>query len=138
MSLALIVCLVGSARPMIAQEKVKESTRSAFVSPHLAEAQGPPFPAEGLVGIAQPAQRRSSRDTLKNGAIIGALVGAVGLGAFGALLCHLYREEGGASCLPDTLRVAAIGAAVGTGAGVAVDAALARNAGVAVLVGVRF
>jgi hypothetical protein len=62
----------------------------------------------------------------------------VGLGAFGALLCHLYREEGGASCLPDTLRVAAIGAAVGAGAGVAVDAAFTRNAGVAVRVGVKF
>ena len=138
MSLALIVCLVGSARPVTAQEKAEAPALSAFVSPRLAEVQGPPFPAEGLVGIAQPAQRKSSRDTLKNGAIIGALVGAVGLGAFGALLCHLYREEGGASCLPDTLRVAAIGAAVGTGAGVAVDAALTRNAGVAVRVGVKF
>jgi hypothetical protein len=76
-----------------------------------------------LVGIEQPAQRGSSRDSLKNGAAIGAVVGAVGLGALGALICNLYQEEGGASCLPDTLRVAAIGAAIGIGAGVAVDAA---------------
>ena len=90
------------------------------------------------MGTAQSAQRGSSRDTLKNGAIIGAIVGAVGLGAFGAFICHLYQEEGGASCLPDTLRGTAIGAAIGTGAGVAVDAALIRNAGVAVRIGVTF
>ena len=90
------------------------------------------------MGIAQPAQRGLSRDTLKNGAIIGAIVGAVGLGAFGAFICNLYQEEGGASCLPDTLRVAAIGAAIGTGAGVAVDAALTRHAGVTVRIGVKF
>lgn len=68
----------------------------------------------------------------------GAIVGAVGLGALGALICQLYQEEGGASCLPDALRGAAIGAAIGTGAGVAVDAALTRHTGVAVRVRVRF
>jgi hypothetical protein len=112
-------------------------TPSAFVWPRLVEVQRVPL-AEGLVGTAESAQRGSSRDTLKNGAIIGAIVGAVGLGAFGAFICHLYQEEGGASCLPDALRGAAIGAAIGTGAGVAVDAALTRNAGVTVRIGVRF
>jgi hypothetical protein len=90
------------------------------------------------VGAAQPVQRGSSRDTLKNGAILGAVVGAVGLGAFGAFICHLHQEEGGASCLADSVRVAAIGAAIGIGAGVAVDAALSRNAGVMVRIRVRF
>jgi hypothetical protein len=56
----------------------------------------------------------------------------------GAFICNVYQEEGGASCLSDTLRVAAIGAAIGTGAGVAVDAALTRNAGVTVRIAVRF
>jgi hypothetical protein len=83
-------------------------------------------------------QRRSSRDTLKNGAIIGAVVGAAGLGALAALICNAYQEEGGASCLRDTLRGAAIGAAIGIGAGVAVDAAFTRHAGVTVRIGVAF
>jgi hypothetical protein len=113
-------------------------TPSAFVSQRLVEVRRRSLAAEELVGIAQPAHRGSSRDTLKNGAIIGAIVGAVGLGALGAFICHLYQEEGGASCLPDTLRGAAIGAAIGTGAGVAVDAALTRNAGVTVRIGVKF
>jgi len=68
-------------------------------------------------------QRVGSRDSLKNGATIGAVIGAVGFGAFAAALCHAYREEGGASCTPDALRFAAIGGAIGTGAGLAIDAA---------------
>ena len=115
-----------------------EPALSASVSPRLFDVQRRPLHFEGLPGVARPAQRASSRDTLKNGAIIGAVAGAVGLGAVGALICHLYQEESDPSCLPDTLRVAAIGAAIGTGVGVAVDAALARNAGVAVRVAVRF
>ena len=105
--------------------------------PRVVEVRGRPLAAEALVRVAQPAQRRS-RDSLKNGAMTGAIVGAVGLGALGALICQLYQEEGGASCLPDALRGAAIGAAIGTGAGVAVDAALTRHTGVAVRVRVRF
>ena len=93
---------------------------------------------KGLVGTAQPAPRTSSRDTLKNGALIGAVAGAVGAGAFGALICHLYQQDGGASCWPDALRGAAIGAAIGTGTGFAIDAALTRRPGVAVRVGVAF
>ena len=52
------------------------------------------------------------------------------LGTFGAFYCHLYQEEGGPSCLSDTLRAAAIGAAIGTGTGLAVDAALTRHPGI--------
>jgi hypothetical protein len=156
MLLVLIVCLVSSGRPMTAQEKGQTAhldeqpwsreaaimpglkPTSAFVGPPLVEVRRRSLAAERLVGIAEPVQRGSSRDTLKNGAIIGAVVGAVGLGAVGAFICNLYQEEGGASCLPDTLRGAAIGAAIGTGAGVAVDAALTRRAGVTVRIGVKF
>ena len=153
MSLALIVNLASSGRPLTAQKQAPTApleeqqwsrvatitpglkpTPSAFVWPRLIEVQRRSLTAEELVGRAQPAQRGSSRDTLKNGAIIGAVVGAVGLGAFGAFICHLYQEVGGASCLPDTLRIAAIG----TGAGVAVDAALTRHAGVTARIGVTF
>jgi hypothetical protein len=157
MSFGLIVCLAGAGRPLAAQDKAQtaqvdqqrwsrgativpglEPSSSALGWPRLPETRRPSLHPEGLVGVAQPAQRGASRDTLKNGAIIGAVVGAVGLGAFGAFICNLYQEEGGESCLPDTLRVAAIGAAIGLGAGVAVDAALTRNAGITVRVGFTF
>jgi hypothetical protein len=140
-TLALIVCLAGSGRAIAAQEVTSTVpshalTPSSFVRPRLVDLRT--FAMEGLAGIAQPAQRGSSRDTLKNGAIIGAIAGAAGLGALGGLICHLYQEEGDASCWSDTLRLAAIGAAIGTGAGITVDAALSRHSGVAVRVGVRF
>ena len=88
-----------------------------------------------LVRQAQPAYRGPSRDTLKNGAIIGAVVGAVAVGSYGAFFCNLYEGD---SCLLDTLRVAAVGAAIGAGTGLAIDAALTRHAGVAVRIGIRF
>lgn len=157
MSLALVLFLASSGRPMTAQERAQtapldeqpsarvatimpglEPAPSAFVGPRLVDVQRRSLHPEGFVGVARPAQRGSSRDSVKNGAIIGAVVGAVGLGAVGALICNLYQEEGDASCLPDTLRIAAIGAAIGTGAGVAVDAALTRKGGVTVRIGVTF
>lgn len=137
--LALIACLAGSS-PLAAQDSARtglESTSSALMWPRVVEGQRRPFAAEALASGAQPAQRRS-RDSLTNGAMTGAIIGAVGLGALGAFICQLHQEEGGASCLPDTLGVAAIGAALGTGVGVAVDAALTRHNGVAVRVRVKF
>lgn len=98
----------------------------------------PSLALKELASAAQPAQRASSRDSLKNGAIIGAVVGAVGAGAFTALICRLYQEEGDASCWSDVLRGAAIGGAIGIGAGVAVDASFTRRPGVAVRIGVGF
>ncbi|MGH9237699.1 MAG: hypothetical protein ACRD3G_06635 [Vicinamibacterales bacterium] len=124
---------------MTAQEKAQglKSASSAFEWPRPVEVRRRSLAAEGPVGLDQPAPRKS-RDSLKNGAITGAMIGAVGLGGLAAFVCQLYQEEGGASCLPDALRGAAIGAAIGTGAGVAVDAALARHGGVTVRVKVRF
>ena len=141
-ALVLIACLAGSARAIGAQEETTVPSHApalaALERPRPVDVQSRLLAVERLVGIPQPAQRRSSRDTLKNGAIIGAIAGAAGLGALGGFICHLYQEEGDASCWSDTLRLAAIGAAIGTGAGITVDAALSRHSGVAVRVGVAF
>jgi hypothetical protein len=143
MALALTVCLATSGRTLTAQEEtptVPDQKRipSALRWPRLVDVQSRSLILNGLTGIPQPAPRASSRDPLKNGAIIGAIAGAAGLGAFGGLICHLYQEDGDASCWSDALRLAAIGAAIGTGAGITVDAALTRHSGVAVRVGVTF
>jgi hypothetical protein len=71
-----------------------------------------------------PPQRAASRDSLRNGAVIGAGVGAAVLGGLAATICHVHRERGGPSCAPDSLRFAAIGGAIGLGAGIAIDVAL--------------
>jgi hypothetical protein len=74
--------------------------------------------------IHAPTQARlATRDSLRNGAVIGAAIGAATFGAFAAILCKAYQEKGSASCVPDTLRFAAIGGAIGAGAGLAIDAA---------------
>jgi hypothetical protein len=82
-------------------------------------------------------QRVRSRDSLRNGAIIGTVIGAAAFGAFSAALCNAYQEEGGGSCLPDTLRFAAVGGAIGAGAGLAIDAARSQRS-VSVRYAIRF
>jgi hypothetical protein len=89
-------------------------------------------------GIRQAAQPGARRDSLKNGAVIGAIVGAVALGGFGAAICHALREPSDPGCLAGTLRIAAAGAAIGAGAGLAVDAAMTHNTGARVAVRIRF
>ena len=74
-----------------------------------------------------PVQRPASRDSLRNGAMIGAAVGAAALGGLAATICHVHRESGGPSCVPDWLRFAAIGGAIGLGAGIAIDVALSTG-----------
>lgn len=83
-----------------------------------------------------PVQRAASRDSVRNGAVIGALIGAAAFGTLAATLCHVYREPGGPSCVPDAIRFAAIGGAIGLGAGIAID--VARSPGPMVRVTVAF
>jgi hypothetical protein len=128
----------GQSGGPIPRSMAGQSTPFAPVWPPLVDVQRGSLTTEALIGKAQTARSTSSRDTLKNGAIIGAVAGAVALGTFGAFYCHLYQEEGGPSCVSDTLRAAAIGAAIGTGAGLAVDAALTRHAGVTIRIRIRF
>jgi hypothetical protein len=68
-------------------------------------------------------QRAASRDSLRNGALIGAAIGAAALGTLAATLCHVHRERGGPSCVFDALRFTAIGGAIGLAAGIAIDVA---------------
>jgi hypothetical protein len=91
-----------------------------------------------LKGRAQPAPGGRPRDSLTNGLIIGALVGAAALGGFGGAICKAQQEPGGPSCVSDTLRIAAVGAAIGAGAGLAVDAARTQHAGARVSIRLRF
>jgi hypothetical protein len=78
---------------------------------------------EGVRVGSPPPQGAASRDSLRNGAVVGAVIGAAALGAFAGTFCHAYREKGGASCTPDAIRFAAIGGAIGLGAGIAIDVA---------------
>jgi hypothetical protein len=85
-----------------------------------------------------PAARVQTRDSLSNGVLIGAIAGAALLGTFGGVICKVQQEEGGPSCVPDLIRIAAIGAGIGAGSGLAIDAALTREPGVTMGLRIRF
>ena len=125
-----MLCLAGVWHPVSAQQTTPIAA-------------APLFSADAIVRREQP--RASTRDSLKNGGIVGAIVGALALGTASAVICKLYQEEGGASCWPDTWRGVAIGGAIGAGAGVAVDAvrhrdsaAVPRDTAVTVRIAIRF
>ena len=88
--------------------------------------------------IPPPRQQSGRPDSLSNGIIIGAVVGGVALGTFAGVLCKAMQEPGNPSCIRDALRIGAVGAAIGVAAGIAIDAALTRNGGLRVSVGLRF
>jgi hypothetical protein len=78
------------------------------------------IPARARFAQAQPVRN----DSLKNGALIGAIIGAAALGAFAWFLVSTDEACG---CKADILRGAALGAGIGAGIGVGVDALLDRR-----------
>ena len=80
------------------------------------------------IGLEKAPPAAQSRDSLKNGAIIGAVIGAVALAAPGAWICHMLREPSDPPCWKSVVTVGAIGAGVGVVAGAGVDAMLIRDA----------
>ena len=82
--------------------------------------------AAGLASAAA-AQPLRSDDSVMNGAVIGAVVGGIALGAFGAYVCHMTGEVGDPSCWPAILRIGAVGAGLGAAAGAGIDALRSRS-----------
>ena len=80
-----------------------------------------------MSGAPPAATQGGTRDSLKNGAIIGALVGAAGFAVSGAVVCKMLQEPSDPSCVPGVLVFAAIGAGIGGAAGVGIDALIDRS-----------
>jgi hypothetical protein len=131
----VVVLLMAATSDLAAQMTSGPTATSSPAALSLASAVSKvrwPLPAgRESARSVQPAPRSSSRDSLVNGAIVGAIVGGVGLGAFGGVICQIEHEPGTDSCIFDVIRIGAIGAAIGAGAGLAVDAALSRQGGIA-------
>ena len=89
-----------------------------------------PTPVASIIKAAQ------SGDSLKNGAIVGAIVGGAATFAFTMTVCRAFHEPGNPPCLKPVLLLS--GAAAGGGAlvGAGVDALLSRRP--AVRLSVRF
>ena len=67
-------------------------------------------------------------DSLTNGTLIGALVGAAAFATIGGVICQVFQEPSDPGCAGDAFRIGAIGAAIGAGTGLAIDASLSRRA----------
>jgi hypothetical protein len=61
-------------------------------------------------------------DSVKNGAVIGAVLGGLALGGFATLLCNALHEEGNPPCWKGVLTIGALGAGIGAAAGAGIDA----------------
>jgi len=133
----VLLCLALTPIPVRAQPSVRSATAVPFVPATVRPVPDFSVSAERIQINAPPQQRAGSRDSLRNGAILGAVIGAVAFGASAAIVCKAYQEKGGASCVPDTLRFAAIGGAIGAGAGLAIDAAR-TDRGVTVRLAISF
>jgi hypothetical protein len=133
----VLLCLALIPTPALAQPSVRGATAVPSVPATVRQVPRFIVSAERIQINAPTLPRVGSRDSLRNGAIIGAVIGAVAFGAFAATLCHAYQDNGRASCVPDTLRFAAIGGAIDTGAGLAIDAARSHR-GVTVRLAIRF
>jgi hypothetical protein len=75
---------------------------------------------------AHPPAAKSPRDSVKNGAVIGAIVGGVIFGGFVTFLCNALQEPTDPSCLGSSLLGIAIGAGGGAAAGAGIDALFMR------------
>ena len=79
------------------------------------------------VSAAEQPAMRERRDSVKNGAIIGAIVGAAVFGGFVTFLCNALQEPSDPSCLGSSLMGIGLGAGIGAGAGMGIDALFARQ-----------
>lgn len=75
----------------------------------------------------QPAMRER-RDSVKNGALIGAVIGGIAFGGFVAWLCNQLQEPSDPSCVGPSLLYTGVGAGIGAGAGAGIDALMSASA----------
>jgi hypothetical protein len=112
----IALLIFASSPPAYAQTPGTESTRPRLIISASALA----------IGLEQIPPAVRSRDSLKNGAIIGAVIGFVSLAAPGAWICEMLREPGNPPCWKGAITVGAIGAGIGAAAGAGIDALMSR------------
>ena len=116
----IVVLVVAPCSSALAQEPPAYSQKRLIISDRAIalglEKQAPPKPA-------------TSRDSNKNGALIGGVIGAVALGVWGASFCRsfdiFYDDDSG--CWKADVTSAAIGFGLGAAAGAGIDALLIRD-----------
>ena len=76
---------------------------------------------------AEQPSMRERRDSVGNGAIIGAIVGAAAMGGFVMFLCNALKEPGDPPCWKSSGLAIGIGAGAGALGGAGIDALFAKQ-----------
>ena len=120
MWLALVVLFIGA--PAAAQERDAGGAPAVKKLVISDEAIARAFENEARASVFQ-----DRPDSLKNGIIIGAVVGGAAMGLFVTALCNALHEPGDPPCWQATLTSGALGAGIGAAAGAGIDALAARQ-----------
>jgi hypothetical protein len=120
-SVLVVACVIAAVPPTVAGQERSSDPQIQTKLVISDRALAPAFAAR------RDMVQRDRRDSIKNGTIIGAVIGAAALGGFGAWICHALHEPSDPPCLPDVLKIAAIGAGIGAAGGAGIDAMLVRN-----------
>lgn len=121
LALTLTASMTAPAAPSAAASTPARITRAPLAAQAAALAEAPrPLP---LATATEAARAQPGGDSLKNGAITGAIIGAVGWGGFVYWLCRALDDTGGeANCAGPALVWAGIAGAAGAAVGAGVDA----------------
>jgi hypothetical protein len=76
---------------------------------------------------AEQPSTRERRDSVGNGAIIGAIIGAAAMGGFVMFLCNALKEPGDPPCWKSSGLAIGIGAGAGALGGAGIDALFAKQ-----------
>ncbi len=113
-----VVALVVAVAPIPVAAQQFEPTPSKLIISERAIADGiaatPPPPPPG-------------DDSLKNGTIIGALVGGLAAAAFLGYVCTVYKEPSDPPCWKSVAVPSLLGVGVGAAAGAGIDAMMVRS-----------
>ena len=118
-----LLVVLSLATPAIAQERSRDVPATKLIISERAIAEGMAAHAPSANAAAQANQR----DSVKNGMIIGALVGALAMGAGAGLLCKALQEPTDPSCWKSVGVGGLYGAGIGVAAGAGIDALFVRQ-----------
>ena len=109
--------VVASPIPVAAQQNVAGAPKLIISERAIADA----------LAAEQPVMRER-RDSITNGALIGAVIGGIALGGFVSWICNQLQEPSDPSCVGPSLLYAGVGAGIGAAAGAGIDAMASASA----------
>ena len=124
-SVRFVVVLLLIGVPVAAEPRPTDEPRAKLIVSERAVADA--LERTPATTASAATQTQGQRDSLKNGAVIGAIVGAVAMGTGVGLLCKALQEPTDPSCWGSVGVGALYGAGIGVAAGVGLDALFVKG-----------